>query len=83
MDSSALTTLVAAATEGMRKTQSADVIDGTGQVSLSTSPPGDGHQSDSAVAPTRERKKGTPAGLQISKSFLLSRFCKNRTKNEK
>lgn len=59
MDSSALTTLVAAATEGMRKTQSADEIQaGIGEAIQPPASEEDGHQSDSAVAPTRIRKKG-------------------------
>ena len=52
-----LSELVEAATEGMRKTQSADPIE---ENSNQPPPPtkDDGHLSDSAVAPTRERKKG-------------------------
>ena len=49
--------LVAAATEGMRKASSADEIK---ESPKPMAPPRneDGHMSDSAVAPTRERKKG-------------------------
>ena len=57
MDVSALTTLVGAATDGMRKTQSADEIQDEDPAAQPQQPK-DGHQSDSAVPPTRERKKG-------------------------
>lgn len=54
---SGLDALVGAATEGMRKTQSADEI--LPEVTEpAPAPAKDGHLSDSAVAPTRERKKG-------------------------
>ena len=53
-----LSELVEAATEGMRKTQSADPIEEHPTKGPSPTEE-DGHQSDSAVAPTRERKKGT------------------------
>tara|TARA_B100000482_G_scaffold67483_1_gene47465 strand:- start:1014 stop:1286 length:273 start_codon:yes stop_codon:yes gene_type:complete len=52
-----LSELVEAATEGMRKTQSADPIEEHPTKGPSPTEE-DGHQSDSAVAPTRERKKG-------------------------
>ena len=52
-----LSELVEAATEGMRKTQSADPIEEHPTKGHSPTEE-DGHQSDSAVAPTRERKKG-------------------------
>lgn len=58
MDASALTTLVAAATEGMRKTQSADDVQDEASPAIQAAITEEGHQSDSAVAPTRERKKG-------------------------
>lgn len=65
MDSSALEGLVAAATEGMRKTQSADEIqDEVPEANEAPAPEADGHQSDSAVPPTRERKKGASTKLK-------------------
>jgi hypothetical protein len=57
MGVSGLDALVGAATEGMRKTQSADEI-APGETEPAPAPAKDGHLSDSAVAPTRERKKG-------------------------
>jgi|AntAceMinimDraft_11_1070367.scaffolds.fasta_scaffold161199_2 hypothetical protein len=60
-----------AATEGMRKTQSADEIqDGTRQA-IRSSVSDDGHQSDSAIAPTRERKKGaSPLPIPSARNFF-------------
>lgn len=57
--------LVAAATEGMRKASSADEIK---EAPKPMAPPRneDGHMSDSAVAPTRERKKGASPSTAAS-----------------
>jgi hypothetical protein len=55
---SAFSALVGAAAEGMRKTQSADAMHKE-EVRITPQPSDDdGHLSDSAMAPTRERKKG-------------------------
>ncbi len=55
---SGLDALVGAATEGMRKTQSADEMQPKENTEPKPAPTRDGHMSDSAAAPTRERKKG-------------------------
>jgi hypothetical protein len=65
-----LSELVEAATEGMRKTQSADPIEEHPTKGPSPTEE-DGHQSDSAVAPTRERKKGVPWTEDEHRLFLL------------
>ena len=99
MDSSALTTLVAAATEGMRKTQSAEEMQGgSSAAAMQPSTQAEGHQSDSAMAPTRERKKGTfffflryvRAGnlpfffLVFLRTFFSVKKCRrNRTRKKK
>ena len=55
---SGLDALVGAATEGMRKTQSAEEMQRKENAEPKPAPAPDGHVSDSAAAPTRERKKG-------------------------
>lgn len=55
---SGLDALVGAATEGMRKTQSAEEMQPEENTEPKPAPAQDGHMSDSAAAPTRERKKG-------------------------
>mmetsp|Transcript_8600 Transcript_8600/g.39056 ORF Transcript_8600/g.39056 Transcript_8600/m.39056 type:complete len:369 (-) Transcript_8600:482-1588(-) len=65
-----LSELVEAATEGMRKTQSADPIEENSKQAPSATKD-DGHLSDSAVAPTRERKKGVPWTEDEHRLFLL------------
>lgn len=55
---SGLEALVGAATEGMRKTQSAEEMMKAETLDVLPSVTENGHMSDSAAAPTRERKKG-------------------------
>eukprot|EP00227_Mantoniella_beaufortii_P017770 CAMPEP_0197590556 /NCGR_PEP_ID=MMETSP1326-20131121/11481_1 /TAXON_ID=1155430 /ORGANISM="Genus nov. species nov., Strain RCC2288" /LENGTH=494 /DNA_ID=CAMNT_0043155661 /DNA_START=216 /DNA_END=1700 /DNA_ORIENTATION=+ len=70
---SGLPALLAAATEvslsGLRKTQSADEIQENVQPMQSVDE--DGHLSDSAIAPTRERKKGVAWTEEEHRLFLL------------
>jgi hypothetical protein len=55
---SGLEALVGAATEGMRKTQSAEEMMKAETLDVLPSVTENGHMSDSAAAPMRERKKG-------------------------
>ena len=72
MGVSGLDALVGAATEGMRKTQSADEI-APEATEPAPAPAKDGHLSDSAVAPTRERKKGACFLAGGTRSLFVSR----------
>lgn len=68
---SGLEALVGAATEGMRKTQSAEEMAQTQGADMQPLRAPDGHLSDSAAAPTRERKKGVPWTEDEHRLFLL------------
>lgn len=70
---SGLEALVGAATEGMRKTQSAEEMAQTQGADMQPLRAPDGHLSDSAAAPTRERKKGASLLFRAPSDFIFAR----------